>query len=198
MAYPPEPWHLRGQMHVSVWLVPAAGLPPHPQGLAAPPLTVAGRVPVGAAWVSYRPGGVLSYRELLAGRLVRDHGRPRATITEIWVDSEASRDGGRELWGIPKELAELTVDAPEPAAPGIAHAVLRAGPRFPGRWPVGLRVLQLLHGRPLTTGVRGRAALRLDRIAWSPLPDGPLGYLAGRRPLLSVTFADFDITFGSR
>ncbi|GAB7042276.1 MULTISPECIES: acetoacetate decarboxylase family protein [Catenuloplanes] len=195
MPYPPEPWHLKGRMHVSLWLVPAADLPPHPQGLTAPPVTIAGRVPVGTAWVSYQPGGVLTYRELLAARLVRDHGRPRATITEIWVDSESSRDGGRELWGIPKDLAELAVDPPVLSAAGIARALLREGPRLPGRWPVGLRVLQMLHGHPRTTRVRGRAALRPGRVVWSP--EGPLGYLAGRRPLFSVTLADFDVTFGS-
>jgi hypothetical protein len=197
MTYPPEPWHLRGRMHVSVWLVPPAALPPHPQGLTAPPLRLGGRVPVGAAWVTYQPGGVLSYRELLAARLVRDRGRPRATITEIWVDSEASRDGGRALWGIPKDLAELATDSPM-SAPGIARAVLRPGLRIPGRWPVSLRLLQLLHGQPKTTGVRGRTAIRLGRADWTPAPDGPLGYLSGRRPLLTVTLTDFDIRFGSR
>lgn len=197
MTYPPEPWHLRGRMHVSVWLVPAAALPPHPQGLAAPPLRIGGRVPVAAAWVSYLPGGVLSYRELLCARLVRDRGRPRATITEIWVDSEASRDGGRELWGIPKDLAELVTDSPM-SATGIARAALRPGGRIPGRWPLALRLLQMLHGHPKATGVRGRAALRLGRADWDPAPDGPLGYLAGRRPLLTVTLDDFDISFGSR
>ncbi|MDP9795933.1 hypothetical protein J2S43_004445 [Catenuloplanes nepalensis] len=196
MPYPPEPWHLRGRMHVSLWLVPAAELPPHPQGLTAPPLTIAGRVPVGTAWVSYEPGGVLTYRELLAARLVRERGRPRATITEIWVDSEASRDGGRELWGIPKDLAGLTIDPPELSATGIARALLRAGPRLPGRWPVGLRVLQMLHGHPRTTGVRGSAALRLGRITWADAPK--IGYLAGRRPLFSITLDDFDVRFGSR
>ncbi|MFI5844056.1 acetoacetate decarboxylase family protein [Catenuloplanes sp. NPDC051500] len=197
MPYPPEPWHLRGRMHVSVWLLPAAALPPHPQGLTAPPLRLGGRVPVGAAWVSYEPGGVLSYRELLAARLVRDRGRLRASITEIWVDSEASRDGGRELWGIPKDLSALVTDSPM-SAPGIAGAVLHPGRTIPGRWPVALRLLQFLHGQPKTTGVRGTTAIHLGRAKWDPAPDGPLSYLSGHRPLLTLTLADFDITFGSR
>ena len=48
----------------------------------------------------------MSYRELLvavAGR-VGARGAP-AHLLAIWVDSPASRDGGRELWGIPKGLA---------------------------------------------------------------------------------------------
>ncbi|WP_232323636.1 acetoacetate decarboxylase family protein [Catenuloplanes japonicus] len=197
MTYPGEPWHLKGRMHVSVWLVPAAALPAHPQGLAAPPLRIFGRVPVGAAWVSYEPGGVLTYRELLSARLVRDRGRVRATITEIWVDSEASRDGGRELWGIPKDLADLVTESSPMSAGGIARAVLRRGVGFPGRVPLRLRLLQMLHGRPKAAGVRGSAALRLGRVDWEVVREGPLGYLGGRRPLVTLSLTGFDVWFGS-
>jgi len=203
VSYPPEPWHLRGQMYVSLWPVPRAQLPPLPAALAAQarPLTVAGRGVVGTAWVDYGPGGVLQYRELLSAVLVRRGRRPLVSIVDIWVDSPTSRDGGRELWGIPKELAEL--DFPTPSGPatharagGIAEARLAAGPRLPGRWPARFSVIQVLGGQPKTSPVRARAAVRLAKATWQVVPDGPLAYLAGRRPLLTLALRDFRMGFG--
>ena len=92
----------------SAFLVPLADVPVDlPPGCT--PVRVGGRGVVGTAWVSYEPGGVLSYREVMATLLVRRGRRVMPTIMRIWVDSEASRDGGRALWGIPKDLATLRV-----------------------------------------------------------------------------------------
>ncbi|MGN9911553.1 acetoacetate decarboxylase family protein [Phytohabitans sp. LJ34] len=194
MSYPPEPWHLRGQMYVSLWMVPRAALPPPPQ---ARPLTVAGRGFVGTAWVDYGPGGVLEYRELLSAVLVRRAARPLVSIVDIWVDSPASRDGGRELWGIPKELAELDFTETRARAGGIAEAHLATGRRLPGRWPTRFSVIQELAGRAKVSPVRARAAVRLAKATWQVAPAGPLAYLAGRRPLLTLALRDFDMVFGS-
>jgi hypothetical protein len=203
VSYPPEPWDLRGQLYVSVWPVPRAQLPPLPERLAAEvrPLTLAGRGLVGTAWVDYGPGGVLQYRELLSAVLVRRKRRPLVSIVDIWVDSAASRDGGRELWGIPKELAELEFRTPSGPAPharaaAIAEARLAAGFRPPGRWPTRFSVIQVLGDRTKTSPVRARAAVRLARAAWQVVPDGPLAYLAGRRPLLTLALRDFRMVFG--
>src|SRR4051794_26745003 len=109
--YPPEPWDLRGRLYLSVFAVPRSALSPLPAPLAAAvrPVPLGRHALVGAAWVRYEPGGVLHYQELLSAVLVHERGRPRVTVTEIWVDSTASRDGGRALWGIPKDLADLTI-----------------------------------------------------------------------------------------
>ncbi|BCJ40680.1 acetoacetate decarboxylase [Actinoplanes ianthinogenes] len=205
--YPPEPWHLRGQMYLSVFLIPMRAVPPLPEvlGAAARPLSFGGRAAVGAAWVDYQPGGVLHYRELLSAVLTHEHGRPRVSITDIWVDSVASRDGGRRLWGIPKELAEFTLDADDElvdataAAPGgapIGSALIRLKRRVPGRFPLGLTVAQALGDQVRRTPVRGRAGLRTSNAAWRPDPDGPLAYLAGRRPVLNLAVTDFWLVFG--
>jgi hypothetical protein len=213
-TYPDEPWDLHGQLFLSVFAVPRSALPPLPGPLAraARPLSIGGRALVGAAWVRYEPGGVLQYRELLAAVLVGERYRPRVSITEIWVDSVASRDGGRALWGIPKDLAEIalrdgtgggtvaharTVREPGSAPAPIASASLRPGLRLPGRWPTALSVVQVLDGAVKRTRVRGRAGLRLGGAAWQVDRGGPLGYLAGRRPLISLTLTDFRLRFGS-
>lgn len=210
MTYPPEPWHLRGRMYVSVWALRRAELPRLPAELARTvrPLTVAGFGLVGAAWVRYEPGGVLHYRELLSALLVRAGLRPRVSITHIWVDSAPSRDGGRELWGIPKELAELEIGEAEATVDGItasartqagaiAAAVIRAGRRLPGRWPVGFRMAQLLGGRVRTTRAGCRTTVGTAVTTWEIDPAGPLAHLSGRRPLLTLALPDFRMVFGS-
>ncbi|MEV6600957.1 acetoacetate decarboxylase family protein [Actinoplanes sp. NPDC051346] len=190
--YPPSPWHLRGHLYLSVFALRRAELPALPAGIR--PLTVAGRALVGAAWVAYEPGGTLHYRELLAAVLVRPL---RFSITDIWVDSPESCEGGRALWAIPKDLAEIAITPPAAAAPGIARASITVGRRLPGRWPTPLPLVQERDGSLVRTPVRGRAALRRTRVTWQIEPGGPLSFLADRKPLLSVTLADFRMRFGT-
>jgi len=212
--YPPEPWDLRGQMYLSVFAVPRSALYPLPAPLAAAvrPVPLGSRALVGAAWVRYEPGGVLQYRELFSATLVHERGRPRVSITQIWVDSVASRDGGRALWGIPKNLAELTVRTgtggstvaaagtgtePGSSRAPIGSASFRRGIRLPGRWPLRMTVMQALDGGLRRTPVRGQAGVRLGGSAWRVDAHGALGYLAGRRPLVTLTLADFRLRFGT-
>jgi hypothetical protein len=58
-------------------------------------------------------------------------------------------------------------------------------------------VAQALGGSVVRTPVRGRAGLRLGRGTWRVEAGGPLGYLAGRRPLLTVALTDFRLRFGT-
>jgi hypothetical protein len=143
---------------------------------------------------------VLAYDELMSTVLVRRRRRVVPTITHIWVDSLESRDGGRALWGIPKELATFSVTGPAfgcsdgdgPIAAGTAR------PRFalPGRLPVRFRVVQNLDGAATSTGVRARARVAVGRATFTADPAGPLAFLAGRRPLMSLSLLDFRMTFG--
>jgi hypothetical protein len=185
-------------MHVSVWAVPVADVPALPPALAGAVRVVRcfGRAFVGTAWVDYQPGGDLSYHELLCAVLTRARWRPRVTITHIWVDSEASRDGGRALWGIPKELASFDGGFASAAGP-IASVALSPFEGLPPRLPVGFKVVQDLAGRPVTTPVRSTARYGLARVRWTIAADGPLRFLAGRRPLLSFVAARFRMRFGT-
>lgn len=202
-GYPPEPWQLRGQLHAAALLVPLAELPRALYRELPPgwrPVRVAGRVVVGVAWVSYEPGGVLSYREVMATVLVRRGLRVLPHVFAIWVDSEASRDGGRALWGIPKELAEFeftgdTFTARTAHQP-IATARLRPAFGVPGRWPVRFSVVQSLDGAAKASPVRSRSGLAVARMTLQAPAAGPLGFLAGRRPLASFTMRGFEMSFG--
>ncbi|MGW0965091.1 acetoacetate decarboxylase family protein [Streptomyces sp. NPDC002516] len=200
-SYPEEPWRLAGQMYLSLWLVPVRELPRVADGTR--PVTVAGRGAVGAAWVLYENDSVLHYNELLRAVLVRDGHRPRVCITDIWVDNTASMTGGRELWGIPKELADFDIDRTAGLRAGaatekdvLATAAFEPGRRIPGRWPLTYRVAQTLDGALKTSSVRSRSTVRTARAHWIAQESSPLGELSRRRPLLSLALNDFAIRFG--
>ena len=200
--YPPEPWNLCGQAYVSVWRVPVERLPGAvPDG--AQPLTVGGHAFVGTAWVDYEPTGMLPYRELLAAVLVRDGVRPIVTITEIWVDSPASLAGGRELWGIPKELAQFEMTH-EPSFTGraddehgvIATASVQRRGGLPIRLPAWFTVAQTVEGRGRHTPVHATGHPHTASASWKINPDGRLGYLDGLTPAMSFALRDFRLRFG--
>ncbi|MEU0742205.1 acetoacetate decarboxylase family protein [Streptomyces sp. NPDC006134] len=202
MTYPPEPWHLEGRLYVSVWTVPrsdvTAPLPPEVR-----PVTLLGRALVGTAWAVYEGDGVLRYREVLRAVLVRRRFRPMATITGIWVDSEASRAGGRALWGVPKELAVFTVTGHDTfsARARAEHGHLLCAARFRAltrvslRVPVAFPVAQTRAGRLHISPVRCRGRARPARASWEFGEAGP-GGPGRRRPLLSVLYEDARMLFG--
>ena len=208
LGYPDAPWRLRGQLWVSLFRVTEdAGRTPgrapgRPAGL------------YGAAFVSYEPGSDLTYSELLVARPVG--AGPRVEILDIWVDSPASRAGGRELWAIPKELADFGLDtrhtgplsrtewtARVPTGSVGRRAVAtarftdasRAGVRLPLRG--GTRQPPLAPGgRPVTAAVTGSAKVLPGRGHWDFDADGPLGWLRGARQLGSFRLCDFRLSFG--
>ncbi len=177
-SYPRPPWRLRGSLLVSLFVARANELPPTQR----PPLRVAGRALVGVAFATYEPGGDLAYDEILVAV-------PTValfpTIAQIWVDSPASRDGARALWGIPKDLARFGEDA------GIAALSARAGRGVPLP-PLALPIVQREHF--VLNLIRGR--VRPMRADWRFAADGPLGWLHGRRPLVSFAMTDARLTFG--
>lgn len=203
MAYPPEPWYLEGQLYLSVWLVRRTdcphGLPPGTR-----PLTIADRCVMGTAWVVYEGDGVLRYNELVSAVLVRRGARLMPCVTDAWVDSTASLEGGRRLWGIPKERAEF-VFGPAPAfrvwagdARGeVASAEFRRGITLPGRWRVAARLAQTLDGVLTTVPVRFLGRIQRCASRWEIPADGALGRLAGHRPVLSLALRDVRIRFGA-
>ena len=202
MTYPPEPWNLQGQMYVSFWRVPPNRLPGElPPGTQ--PLLLGGRGVVGTAWVIYEAGGDLAYNEVMATVLVRRGSRPAVCITHIWVDSEPSLEGGRALWGIPKKRATfdlatspgLAADAR--TAGGSIAATFRSGTHLPGVWPLRFTVTQLLHGRRKDTPVRCRSQLERATAHWEIDASGPLAWLRGHRPFLSLQLRDFQLRFGN-
>lgn len=199
MAFPPAPWQMRGQLWLSVFRVKRRVDDRHPAGV------------YGVALVDYQPDSPLTYHELLVARAVGTGRSRRVSITDIWVDSPDSRDGGRALWAIPKELSAFThrerhwgpVARADWAATEHGHPIVRArfvdasrvAPRLPfrgGTWQPPVDE----HARPVTADLRGSSRALPCFASWEFDSNGPLGWLADRRPLLSARMADFTMSFG--
>jgi acetoacetate decarboxylase len=170
----------------------------------------------GAAFVSYEEGSPLTYSEFLVARLVDPDasGRSgrRVSITDIWVDSPASVAGGRELWAIPKGLADFTLESEHkgpfsstqwsvtegrtPIASATFRDVSRAAVRLPfkgGTWQPGIADTD---GEERTATLQGSSKALPARAHWDINPDGPVGWLAGARRLASFRQAAFRMSFG--
>ena len=115
MTYPPAPWNMHGQLWLSLFRVREGDHPDREPGV------------YGAALVSYEQPSPLTYSELLVARPVKAAGGRRVNITDIWVDSADSRDGGRDALGDPEGPVRLP--APDHRRPGAANVVERQ----PGR-----------------------------------------------------------------
>ncbi|MEU6914265.1 acetoacetate decarboxylase family protein [Streptomyces olindensis] len=212
--FPPEPWHLRGTMHMAVWRIPAAELPEWPLPPGVRPLALGRHGCVVTFWVDYLPGGTLAYRELLVAQAVRHRRAVAATAVAAWVDSERSRAGGRTLWGIPKQLAVFDFPDPEPSAGAHGPFQLyddtgsgrpavtgrhRTRFRLPGRWFLPGRLIQPgPDGTPREVPLRLTASVSLGTASLTAAPDSPLSFLNGRRPLLALTADGFRFTVGRR
>ncbi|MGA8987072.1 acetoacetate decarboxylase family protein [Aeromicrobium sp.] len=197
-SYPAEPWDLHGHAYVGVWLVPRDRAPA-PHSPATRTVTIFGRALVSAAFLVYDDPSPLTYDEILSSVLVREGWRPRVSITHIWVNSPASRDGGRDLWAIPKDLADFDISPHASyAANGIGSLAIGRVRRLPWPVPARFRIAQDRNGSLLLSPVIGRVRLGVGSGRWSFAPDGPLGFLSGRKPLLTLAAKPFRLIFGRR
>lgn len=201
--YPPEPWQLRGALLGSAWLVPRSQLPgAAPEGTT--PIVLGKRALVFAAWAIYTSEGMLSYNELLLAVAVRAKLRAAVHIPLIWVDSLTSVAGGRELWGIPKELGSFRIQAQAAfeaeASTRDAHIAsfnFTAGRPSLGGRRIALHAAQLLAGQLKLTPMHAHAHCRLGRATWRFNTAGPLGFLHGRKPLFSLQCDGLSLQVGA-
>jgi hypothetical protein len=156
VSHPEPPWHLQGELVI----VPA----------------ITRRRTLGGVLLADYRSGTLSYHELI----VFSHATARGmVVSHIYVDSEQSLHGGRNVWGLPKELAEFELTPRTFLARQGESTLLRA--RIRRR--AGL--LPLLIPAPITSDAGdtvGRAYIRaapalvtLDVPPTSPFADLGLG-----------------------
>ena len=198
--FPPAPWTMHGQLWLSLFRLREDVDDRRPAGV------------YGAAFVSYEPGSVLTYSELLVARPLKvDGAGRRVSITDIWVDSPESMEGGRALWAIPKGLCDFSLDTShtgplsrtdwsasvgrQPIAEASFSDVSRVAVRAPfkgGTWQPPL----LPGSEPLTATMQGSAKTLPCRGRWTFHRSGPLGWLADARRLGSFRMSGFRMTFG--
>jgi acetoacetate decarboxylase len=201
--FPAPPWSLAGQLWVTLLHLGRPAGATRPAGVW------------GAAFVRYDEPGALTYSELLVARPVPVPGRRarRVSITDIWVDSPASRSGGRELWAIPKELCDFSLETVRrgPLTSTEWSATLERRPiaearftdvsaaalfRTPFRAAVWQPGIDDTDGEDRSAAFRGTGKVLPCRGRWDFAADGPLGWLRGARQLASFRMADFRLTFG--
>ena len=203
MTFPSPPWRMTGQLWLDA-LVRTSRPGPGSATTERPAGTY------GVALVDYQEGSPLTYGELLVARPVKVTDGPTAgkhvTVTDIWVDSEPSREGGRSLWAVPKG------SPPSTGRPGDATARRPVSAAVPGhRRRVGSERTALVLPRVPFTGTtwqpRGRRVIggRLADRQLARLPGARLldvrprrssGWLVGARTLASFVMRDFRMTFG--
>jgi hypothetical protein len=201
VTYPPAPWKMHGQLWLSLFRVREGDHPDREPGV------------YGAALVSYEQPSPLTYSELLVARPVKAAGGRRVNITDIWVDSADSRDGGRELWAIPKDLCRFertttgkrvqrTSWSTTLEGTGVASARFTDVSSNTLRTPFKGSTWQ--QRSPDESGADREVVAELTcsakalpcRGSWEFSEQGPLAWLAGKRPLASFRMADFVMSFG--
>jgi acetoacetate decarboxylase len=108
MPYPPAPWKMHGVAALTLRLVDIDRARLFvPADLDIVPV-LPGKT-LGIVYLAYyAPGSVLTYSELIVcPGLVRGLGHTGFWISHIYVDDENSMAGGREIWGLPKEMAQF-------------------------------------------------------------------------------------------
>jgi hypothetical protein len=201
MTYPAAPWNMHGQLWLSLFRVRPGDHPDREPGV------------YGAALVSYEQPSPLTYSELLVARPVKAAGGRRVTITDIWVDSEDSLRGGRDLWAIPKDLCAFqrttsghrvqrtswstTLDG-VPVVSARFTDVSRTIPRTPFKGSTWQQRGPEHPGpdREVVAGLKGSARAFPCHGSWEFSELGPLAWLAGKRPLASFRMSDFQMSFG--
>lgn len=108
--YPDPPWETHGFGAFCPYVVPRSAVT-LPEGLEA--IHSAGWCSGLLAYVRYEPPSPLSYNELIwMPTMVRTRAADGKVlrgwwVARMWVDSEASLRGGREIWALPKTLARF-------------------------------------------------------------------------------------------
>jgi len=109
MAYPQPPWTLQGYAFQTLQLIDVDRVRP----LIPSELEIVSLWPgktLGGVYLSYYgSGSVLEYSELIViAAFLKYKDKFGGWVSHIYVDNPDSVAGGREIWGLPKELAEFT------------------------------------------------------------------------------------------
>ena len=152
MSHPAPPWHLNGEFVIVPALVKPRAL--------------------GGVLLANYTSGTLVYRELIVFERATRRGM---VISHIYVDDEQSLSGGREIWGLPKELATFAY-GPSRFEASQGNVLLSARiRRRPGRLP-------LLVPAPIVS--EAGATLGIARVKAAPAlvtldvpPDSPFAHL---------------------
>ena len=125
MTYPNAPWTLQGYA-IQTWQLLDVErvrpfIPPEFDLICVLP----GKTVGGIYFSHYGSGSAIEYSELIVtAGLVSYSGQLGGWISHIYVDSADSVAGGRNIWGLPKELAEFTWEKNNGHTSGYSHSLI--------------------------------------------------------------------------
>lgn len=202
MSYPPAPWHTHGRSFMQMYLVDAKSL--HlPSGFE--PVTVAGRAVGVLGLIQYVAPSPIVYNELVwMPCLVKAPRRERPVrgyfVEKMYVDSQDSLAGGRELWALPKQLARFEITDREAVVDTEdgAHLVLDLRQRGPApRTRLGTTTVQdggadLVRFKGSGAGLLSSGGIKIRDERGT---DSWTGWRTARRlPGVGFSLRDFEIT----
>jgi acetoacetate decarboxylase len=170
MTYPSAPWTLHGHAVHTLRLVDRVQARAFvPSGLDI--VSVLPGKTLGVVYLAaYGPGSALPYHELIVvPALVREGTHVGGWISYIYVDYPEAMAGGRQIWGLPKELARFTWETGDERQvtvrqDGRVVCTLHYGrPRCLWRQPLWLPVLSLRGAHRLRFTGTGTARFGLGK-----------------------------------
>jgi hypothetical protein len=207
MPYPPPPWRVAGPCAVVTGLVPIDAVRQRVPSDLAIVQARSGRTVASIMVADYQHRATFPYAELaVMPAIVRYRGVRGPWISDIWVDSQTSLEGGRQMWGLAKELADFAWSFGD-----TSHVRVTAGQQALGSWswptprrgvpyPGWFRGISSVEGDRRRYRARGVAWLARTPVAFQPGPDTPLAalydvlerpvWMAGR---LNLSFGDLRI-----
>jgi acetoacetate decarboxylase len=199
---PPAPWTLCGRSTQALHLIDvhvARSYVPEALDIVA---VLPGKTLGGIYCATYGRGSVLQYDELLVvPALVRFGTRRGFWVSHIYVDDVDSMRGGRETWGLPKQLAQFERTTTEDE--GTMRVSLDGQPlcsvRFHygrARWPFVLRmpVLSRRGDEVLWTRSRITGRLHVGRAQVGVPAESPFAGLLAHGPLAAAPMDHLSLT----
>lgn len=201
MTYPPAPWRLQGQAILTAQLIDidqVRSLIPAEVNIIQ---VFPGKTIGGVYLSSYKAGSTLEYHELIVvAGLVSYSGQWGAWISHIYVDHPDSVAGGREIWGLPKELAEFVWSASDQVSVSQDNQLLCKLRYSPAPFSIPIQLmapcLSLLNHQFLKFNGDFQGQVGLISTHLEIPPESPFSHLKLDHPLLSVSASEMTLLAG--
>lgn len=204
MTYPAPPWKLKGFSLQTLHLLdiePVRSFVPAGVNILA---ILPGKTLGGVYVAAYGAGSTLYYNELIVvSALVQAAGQWGAWISHIYVDHPDSVAGGREIWGLPKQMAEFTWNVDKALSVQVKQAdqtlcTLSSGWQLPGwQQPLAAPVLSKLDQNLLRFTGQGTMKLQLADVQLTVPSNSPLSKLQLGHPSLGCYSESLDLTIAA-
>ncbi|HEY9639250.1 MAG TPA: acetoacetate decarboxylase family protein [Coleofasciculaceae cyanobacterium] len=204
MPYPSAPWNLQGHAFQTVNLLHIDRVQPFIPAELQIVSVVPGKTLGGMYVGCYGADSTLSYSELIVvSAIVQKAGQLGAWISHIYVDNPDSVDGGRNIWGLPKQLAQFRWGLEKKPQVQVYQGdtllcTLGNAWKFPG-WQQSLKlpVFSMLHSKLMTFEGQATFNFYLAGIDLQVPSQSPFAELGVEHPLLGFYLEPLHLVAGA-